>query len=125
VFEPGAAILGRRFGRVRLAAVAAVPAPPPDASAGAPESAPRPVPVSAPESAPADAPKRTVRPAPKRTRPAAPKTNPELHFAAALATGELPSVRRIRSELHVGQPKAQQIHAQLAAAMNGTAPAEQ
>jgi hypothetical protein len=36
-------------------------------------------------------------------------------FAAELARGEVPAIRRIRSELHVGQPKAQEIQARLAA----------
>jgi hypothetical protein len=94
----------------------------------APESAPQPAPDAAPASAsqaaPADAPKPVARRAPKRAKAAAPETDPELHFAAALSAGELPSIRRIRRELHLGQPKAQQVHAQLAAAMTGTVPAE-
>jgi hypothetical protein len=36
-------------------------------------------------------------------------------FAAELARGEVPSIRRIRSELHVGQPKAQEVQGRLAA----------
>ena len=36
-------------------------------------------------------------------------------FADELARGEVPSIRRIRTELHVGQPKAQEIQARLAA----------
>ena len=36
-------------------------------------------------------------------------------FAGDLARGEVPSIRRIRAELHVGQPKAQEIQARLAA----------
>jgi hypothetical protein len=36
-------------------------------------------------------------------------------FAAELARGEVPAIRRIRAELHVGQPKAQEIQARLAA----------
>ena len=36
-------------------------------------------------------------------------------FAEDLARGEVPSIRRIRAELHVGQPKAQEIQARLAA----------
>jgi hypothetical protein len=36
-------------------------------------------------------------------------------FADQLAQGEVPSIRRIRSELHVGQPKAQEIQARLSA----------
>jgi hypothetical protein len=36
-------------------------------------------------------------------------------FAAGLARGEVPSIRRIRSELHVGQPRAREIQARLEA----------
>jgi len=36
-------------------------------------------------------------------------------FADELARGEVPSIRRIRAELHVGQPKAQEIQARLSA----------
>ena len=36
-------------------------------------------------------------------------------FAAELARGQVPSLRRIRAELHVGQPKAQEIQARLSA----------
>jgi hypothetical protein len=36
-------------------------------------------------------------------------------FADELARGEVPTIRRIRSELHVGQPKAQEIRARLSA----------
>jgi hypothetical protein len=36
-------------------------------------------------------------------------------FADELARGEVPTIRRIRDELHVGQPKAQQIQARLSA----------
>ena len=36
-------------------------------------------------------------------------------FAAELARGEVPAIRRIRAELHVGQPRAQEIQARLAA----------
>jgi hypothetical protein len=42
-------------------------------------------------------------------------------FAAELARGEVPSIRRIRSELHVGQPKAQEVQARLAV-LASTAP---
>jgi hypothetical protein len=34
-------------------------------------------------------------------------------FAEELARGEVPTIRRIRDELHVGQPKAQEIRARL------------
>jgi hypothetical protein len=37
------------------------------------------------------------------------------HFAADLAAGTVPGVKRIRSELHVGQPTAQEIRAYLEA----------
>ena len=33
---------------------------------------------------------------------------PEVHFRDLLETGQLPSVRRIRRELRMGQPKAQE-----------------
>jgi hypothetical protein len=36
-------------------------------------------------------------------------------FADELARGEIPSIRRIRNELHVGQPRAQEIQGRLAA----------
>ena len=36
-------------------------------------------------------------------------------FADELARGEIPTIRRIRDELHVGQPKAQEIRARLSA----------
>jgi hypothetical protein len=36
-------------------------------------------------------------------------------FAEELARGQVPGIRRIRAELHVGQPKAQEIQARLAA----------
>jgi hypothetical protein len=36
-------------------------------------------------------------------------------FADDLARGELPSVRRVRREMHVGQPRAQEVHAYLSA----------
>ncbi len=39
----------------------------------------------------------------------------EVHFAADLAEGRVPSARRIKAGLHVGQDRAAQIHAHLAA----------
>jgi Protein of unknown function (DUF2637) len=36
-------------------------------------------------------------------------------FAGELSRGEVPTIRRIRAELHVGQPRAQEIRARLAA----------
>jgi hypothetical protein len=46
----------------------------------------------------------------------------EVHFAADLASGRVPSARRIKAELHVGQPRATQIHDHLSAVT--TAPRE-
>jgi hypothetical protein len=51
----------------------------------------------------------------------------EVHFAADLADGRVPSARRIKADLHVGQPRAAQIHdhlAALAAAPGGAGPRE-
>ena len=40
-------------------------------------------------------------------------TEAERVFAAELAAGDVPSIRRIRAELHVGQPRAREIQAHL------------
>jgi hypothetical protein len=40
-------------------------------------------------------------------------------YAAELAAGELPSVRRIQRETHVGAPRAREVHAYLSALANG------
>ena len=40
-------------------------------------------------------------------------------FAVELAAGRVPSVRAIRTRMHVGQPRAQRVRAYLAA-LNGT-----
>lgn len=100
---------------------------------------PRPAPVlptaparRAPRTAPAPggAPgrTRTRRPAaprtPDRTRTPAPTVTAEaaeVHFAADLAEGRVPSARRIKAELHVGQARAAQIHHHLAALAAGPA----
>jgi len=42
-------------------------------------------------------------------------------FAADLASGAVPSIRRIRREMHIGQPRAQEVRAYLAALVPGTA----
>ena len=39
----------------------------------------------------------------------------EREFAAVLASGAVPSIREIRSALHVGQDRGRQIHDHLAA----------
>jgi hypothetical protein len=84
-----------------------------------------PVPGGAPESAPVPVPaKRTHRaagapPATARTRaaaaPGAHLDAAEMHFAADLAAGRVPSLRAIKAELHVGQPRAQEIFRHLTA----------
>jgi hypothetical protein len=40
----------------------------------------------------------------------------EVHYAAGLSAGLVPSRRRIKAELHVGQDRAAQIHDHLTAA---------
>jgi len=74
------------------------PAPAPGAHAPGPERAP-------------------ARTAGRRTRTGAAVTNDfaEVHFAAVLAARQVPSKRRIKAELHVGQGRAAQIHDHLAA----------
>lgn len=59
-------------------------------------------PASAPE------PGRRTRPRPKRVRirNAVTDADAEMHFATDLAAAQVPSVRRIQRELHVGQPRA-------------------
>ena len=108
-----------------------------------PETCPWPRPAPALPAAPA---RRAPAPdgAPGRTRtrrPAAPRTPnrtrtpartvtaeaAEVHFAADLADGRVPSARRIKADLHVGQARAAQIHdhlASLAAAPSGAGPRE-
>ena len=44
----------------------------------------------------------------------------EVHFAADLAHGRVPSARRIKAELHVGQDRAARIHDHLAAVAAAT-----
>ncbi len=61
---------------------------------------------------------RASRCTPTRTQPPA-ELNGTGHaalerYAADLAAGMLPSVRRIRREMHLGQPRAQQVQAYLA-----------
>jgi hypothetical protein len=43
-------------------------------------------------------------------------------YAAELARGEVPSIRRVRREMHVGQPRAQEVRAYLAALAPSTSP---
>ena len=43
-----------------------------------------------------------------------------MHFATDLAAGQVPSVRRIQRELHVGQPRAKALREQMQSAVNST-----
>jgi hypothetical protein len=43
-------------------------------------------------------------------------------FAAELAAGSVPSVRRVRREMHLGQPRAQQVQEYLSAALTSLSP---
>ena len=91
--------------------------------------------------APKGAPAVRTAPASGRTRPGAPRTpdrtrtpapavtseDAEVHFAADLAEGRVPSARRIKADLHVGQDRAAQIRdhlATIAATPGGTGPRE-
>jgi Protein of unknown function (DUF2637) len=95
---------------------------------------PAPAPDGAPGTAPAlaGAPGRTRTRTPHRTRTPAPARAvtaeaAEVHFAADLAEGRVPSARRIKADLHVGQARATQIRdhlAALTAAPGGTGPRE-
>jgi hypothetical protein len=91
--------------------------------------APAPVPAGAPGTgAPAGLPAPGDAPAPGRTVPQRTRARvvtgeaAEAHFTADLAAGQVPSIRRIRRELHTGQDRAARIHAHLsglAATANG------
>jgi hypothetical protein len=71
-------------------------------------------PAGAPEPAP------RVHPRLKRTRirNAVADADAEMHFAADLAAGQVPSVRRIQRELHVGQPRAKALRQQMQSVVN-------
>jgi hypothetical protein len=99
-----------------------------------PEGAPEPLPAPAPESAPGDAPESALKSAPKAAPRAASRPGPKsgvrrikapapaMFYAAELAAGEVPSLRKIRADLHVGQERAKAIRGELEAAMTeGTA----
>jgi hypothetical protein len=83
-----------------------VPSEPESAPTGALRSASKPVPVGAPKSAA----KPKLKTVPKRVK----ASTPEIVYAADLAAGQVPSLRRIRADLHVGQDKARTIQAGLA-----------
>jgi hypothetical protein len=95
------------------------PRPAPLIAAGAPAGrAPR----TAPRGAPAPRRARTRNAPRNRTRDLTPEAA-EVHFAADLADGQVPSARRIKAELHVGQARATQIHDHLAGITGQHAPA--
>lgn len=84
--------------------------------AEAPGTQPRVHPVPVPAAAPKAAPR--VRTAPRtrrRTRKPVTEAAADMHFAADLAAGLVPSARRIRAELHVGQDRARHLRDHLAA----------
>jgi hypothetical protein len=92
----------------RLGELAPAPAPVP---AGAPGTG-APAGLAAPGAVPA--PGRVRRTVPQRTRARVVSGEAaEAHFAADLAAGQVPSIRRIRRELHTGQDRAARIHAHL------------
>jgi Protein of unknown function (DUF2637) len=70
----------------------------------APETVPEPVPASAPVPGPG------VQPVPAESNGHEPAARV---FAAELAAGEVPSIRRIRAEMHCGQPRAREIQRSL------------
>lgn len=100
----------------------------------APVSAPEPLPAPVPESALEGAPDRVPDNAHESTSKIAPKSAPGVKpqsaakrtakakqadpvdlYAAELASGEVPSLRRIRADMHVGQDKAKTIQTELTA----------
>jgi hypothetical protein len=88
------------------------------------QRAPRTAPAGAPGGAPGRT--RTRRPSAPRTRtrtpaPAVTGEAAEVRYAADLAGGRVPSARRIKADLHVGQARAAQIHDHLAALAAGPA----
>jgi hypothetical protein len=75
------------------------------------------------------APAPAAEPARKRARktrdrrtPAVTPQDAEQHFAPQLAAGTVPSLRTVRSQLHVGTNRARELHQHLAG-VNGSAPA--
>lgn len=127
VIQPGPAVLARRRGRTRLEpapglgrlALPLLPAGPVCPLPRTPGPSASPAPVTAPAGAPAPGRTRTRRkPVHRtyaRTRGAVTGETAEVHFAADLADGQVPSARRIKSELHVGQDRARQLRDHLSA----------
>jgi hypothetical protein len=91
-----------------------------------PQAAPQPQPQAAPAKAQA-APAKTVSgkqraPVARTSRSRAPVTpeHAQAHFAEELAAGTIPSLRAVRSELHVGTDRARELRTHLAS-LNGHA----
>ncbi len=111
----------RRSATVPGTAPAGYPESAPGVQASAhPESAAQAHPDTAPVPAPREHPERTrtrTRSAPARRTRRAPVTaeDAEREYAAVLASGALPSIREIRSRLHVGQDRARDLRDHLAA----------
>jgi hypothetical protein len=133
IFEPGTAVLGRHHGRARLARRDGGPGL---TAAGPVCPWPRPVPlmpapgmhpVTAPGVHPSGAPARPRKSAPKaarnRVRKPVVAEAAEVHFAADLAEGRVPSARRIKTELHLGQARANEIREHLGKVLAGASAA--
>jgi hypothetical protein len=84
-------------------------------------SQPAPLLVSAPRSAPEAAPRAKAKSAPKRTSKRL-EVDPAASYAADLARGEVPSLRRIRADMHVGADKAKIIQTDLTALLRERVP---
>jgi type II secretory pathway pseudopilin PulG len=89
-----------------------LPAPAPARAGGVPDGRTRTAPAR--RTAPGSTRARTAGTPAARTR-AVTEESAEVHYAAELSAGLVPSRRRIKAELHVGQDRAAQIHDHLAA----------
>jgi hypothetical protein len=87
----------------------------------APEGAPESTPRSAPESGPRTGTRIKAKPAVRRAAKAK-EVDPADFYAAELAAGEVPSLRRIRVDMHVGQDKAKVIRGELRTALAARIP---
>jgi hypothetical protein len=88
--------------------------------ADAPRPAVQPQPTAVhPAGAPEPGRRTHARPKRSRIRNAVTDADAEMHFAADLAEAQVPSVRRVQRELHVGQPRAKALRDQMQAAIDG------
>jgi hypothetical protein len=112
-------VLAIGFGTALAHMIGAPPPVPGVRTTGAPPATvPVPVPVTAAVPVPATV---RTRPVPARGASDVPVTNTaaEEHFAADLAAGTLPSIRRIKSEMGVGQERAGEIQRYLKSVAEG------